>query len=530
MYKKLTLSMALALFAVGALMAQVPHDPNDQLYRDMDRWFTQGYITTSLPQIRPYPAQFILVLLDEVISQGDAEAQKKALRYRSALSGKDRPFHVGLTGTLVGENDDATVYGAPTVDGVLALESWLTASYDLGVYGSLRKPGEELLVPGTYSPYSDFIEDWASVGPFLILQNWTSSLALGTASVYMQAGLNRTSFGPFYDTSTVIGSQAGRAGHFSVEYRKDTWNFGVLFMALTATDDFGKGQFSDKYLMLHSFDFRPLPNVEWGFFESVVWGARLEPLYFIPFNQLFASQSMTGFSDNSFFGFHVRWRPLSGLLVRSQVYVDDLNFNDLVSFKFDTKYKLAAQGGLDYVSQKDWFPNLRLEYTAVMPYMYTHENSINRYIANTPNYTNYTHRGRSLGSDLEPNSDRVRLVLSKPLLPELTVALTSYFTRHGNASEGIAGMTSAYHDGTIFDDGRLDDGTATFHYETRFLTQSVIDYRLAGGLGLSWSLPTDWGNLALQADCVAEHGWNRNLEKGNNGWSLYWSVTGSWRW
>lgn len=539
--KKLA-SASVLLFNVFFVFAQVINNPNDGIYKDIDRWAVQGYITTALPQIRPYPAQLLDNLLRQVIDRGDPAARQRAVSYQAAIAPGSRAVHVGVHGTVAGIDGDATFFGAPTVDGVLRIEPWITGSYELQVYGSLREPGEEIIVPGTYSPYGDFILDWANVGPLTILQNWNSTLALGKEHLYVQSGLNRTSFGPFYDSSIVVGPQAGRAGHYSLEYRQDWWNFGILFMAIAGTDDFGDGQFPDKYLMLHTYDFKPLPNLEFGIFESVVWGGRFEPLYFIPLNQLFAAQSMAGFSDNSFFGFHFRWLAQPGLQVLSQVYVDDLNFNDLARFHFNTKYKLAAQGGINYLPTGSSLPDLRFEYTAVMPYMYTHDAGPNeiepgetepyspRYKPNQPNYFNYTHRGKNLGTDLEPNSDRLKLSLARALLPELNLTLSGYFTRHGNASEGIAGMNTEYHDGSVLDDGRKDDGSATFHYETRFMTQDVIDYRLAGGLGFAWSFPTDFGVFGAQADYVLEYGWNRDLEEGDNGLANYWGLSASWRW
>jgi len=527
------LLMTVLWLNVFLLFSQVIHDPNDQLYKDIDHWAVQGYITMALPQIRPYPAQLLDVILQEVIDRGNSIAREKAQSYAAAIAPGSRPVHVGVHGTIVGKDDDVTLFGAPTVDGVLRLDKWLTGSYELQVYGSLRKPGKELIVPGTYSPYSDFVLDWSNVGPINILQDWTSSLAIGSDQLYVQSGLNRTSFGPFYDSSIVVGPQAGRAGHFSLEYRREKWNFGILFMAITATNDFGQGQFPDKYLMLHTYDFKLLPAFEFGFFESVVWGGRFEPLYFIPLNQLFAAQSMAGFSDNSLFGIHARWLLQPGLQILSQIYVDDLNFNDLVQFNFDTKYKLAAQAGITYMPIQDtWIPDVRLEYTAVMPYMYTHETGedSSRYTSDSPNYFNYTHRGKNLGTDLEPNSDRIKLSFAKALRPDLSVTLSGYFTRHGNASEGIANMKPTYHDGSILDDGRTDDNKATYHYETRFLTQSVIDYRLAGGLSLSWSIPTTFGVFGAQADYVLEYGWNRDLVKDDNGLTNYWGISASWRW
>lgn len=523
------------LFCAVLSWTQVVHDPNDVLYKDLDRWAVQGYVD-SLPQLRPYPAQLVDKLLNQVIARGNSQARERAERYLASVAAGSRPVHVGLKGRVTGMDDDVTLDGAPTVDGVLRLEDWLSASFYLGVNAALRRPGKEITVPGIFNPYPDFIEDWADIGPFHIMQNWTSMAAVGTADLYFQSGLSRSSFGPFFDNGTVIGSQAGRTGHFSLAYHKERFSFTVAMLELTATDDFGQGQFPDKHLIIHSLDVRLSPDFSLGFLESVVWGGRMEPLYLAPFNQYFAAQSMTGFDDNAIIGAHFNWTGFDNLAIKGQVYADDLNFNDLARLNFDTKYKLAAQLGFHWVSEESALVELAGDYTLVTPYMYTHITSDRenwRYVEEMPNYLNYTHKGKNLGADLEPNSDRVFLRSAWQLIPNLELSTQAYLIRHGNASEGIDGMT-ALNDGSIFDDGYttedLEDPKATFHYETRFLSQSVIETLLAGGLGLEYRLPVPFGMLTAQLDYVFEYGWNRELLDGNDEAHHFWYLGGSWRW
>ncbi|MDR1430363.1 MAG: hypothetical protein LBI85_08750, partial [Spirochaetaceae bacterium] len=78
---------------VSTLDAQIIHDPNDALYRDIDLWAVQGYITESLPMVRPYPAQLLDVLLSQVIDRGSEAAGIKARRYRDAMLPGSRPVH-----------------------------------------------------------------------------------------------------------------------------------------------------------------------------------------------------------------------------------------------------------------------------------------------------------------------------------------------------------------------------------------------------------------------------------------------------
>jgi hypothetical protein len=151
--------------------------------------------------------------------------------------------------------------------------------------------------------------------------------------------------------------------------------------------------------------------------------------------------------------------------------------------------------------------------------------------------------GKNLGTDLEPNSDRISVRTSWRTLPNLDLSMGAYFTRHANASDnvpkgGYGTFTKPskespkdrdeFHNGTIFDDGDTKEGNN--YSSLRFLIQETIDTRLAGGIGVIWTLPTGIGAFSLNADYVIEYGWNRNLEKHNNGLTNYWSIGGSWRW
>jgi hypothetical protein len=57
--KRYVAALSLGFLVFVSLNAQVVHDPNDAIYRDIDRWSVRGYILGSLPLIRPYPAQLI---------------------------------------------------------------------------------------------------------------------------------------------------------------------------------------------------------------------------------------------------------------------------------------------------------------------------------------------------------------------------------------------------------------------------------------------------------------------------------------
>ncbi|MDR1216636.1 MAG: hypothetical protein LBK25_08140 [Treponema sp.] len=521
----------------GTLNAQVIHDPNDTLYKDLDKWSTMDYITQPLPLVRPYPSQLLDIFFDEVLENGSLEAREKAARYKAAISPNARFFHAGLTVGVTGQDEDFSFLLAPFADGTIRIRDWISASYALFGWASTKKPGEEFKVPGAWSPFPDFIPDDANIGDFSLYQDWTSMVAIGKSDFYLQAGISRSSVGPFYDNGVVVGPQAGRASHISVNFREQKWSFEALFLGLTASDDFGEGTFTEKYLIFHTFNFYPLRNFEFGFQEAVGWGGRFEPLYLIPFTWLFSAQSLGDFSDNSFMGFHVRWDLPNNVRLLGQLYIDDFQFNDFIRFKWNTKYKFAGEAGVVWTREAGILSSLAADYTMVFPYMYSHWNdpeqpATGSYNHGVPNYIVYSHRGSNLGTDLDPNSHRLSIRTSWRTLPDLTITTSLYLTQHGNASENVDPANhdkeGERHDGTIWDDGDTKDGN---NYRViRFLTQDVIDTRVAAGIGAKWELPfSSFGVFSLNMEYVFEYGWNRELIKDDNGFTNYWSASGSWR-
>jgi len=558
----------LLLFTVSAfLCAQTVHNPNHQIYKDIDRWFVQGYITDFFPMIRPYPVLLIHKLLDQVIENGDEQAQEKAALYKNALSPESRFVHLGLSAFAQGNEEDYSLIISPFIEGVVHVNDMLNASFNLTLDAlSDGLEGEKYTIPGTYSTYPDLEPDISNIGNFQVLQNWTSLAAVGTSDVYLQAGLSRTSFGPFFDNGVVAGPQAPRAGHFSFVYWDPLWSFEILFQVLTATDDYGLGRFPEKYNVIHNLSFRPFKNFELSIVQSIVYGNRFEPLYLVPFSYLFGVQTITGFLDNAIIGFNLNWRVIDTLQLKGQVFVDDFHFNNFLKGK--PHFKAAGIIGVSWAPKNSVVSNIDFDYTAVMPYMYTHwhEPWYDRYNGlsdpddprskpnginsgkRIPNILNYTHYGRNIGPDLEPNSDRFSLRSNWGVIRNLDVNISSYLIRHGNASDGrdkLAGPwngeSGEYHDGSIFDSGSTDpwldesvhpreDSQHNAYKEMNFLTQSVLDIKLGGTICVTWTIPAFFGTLKLMAGYGIQQSWNKDLIKNNNSLDHFWSIGGMFTW
>ncbi|HOX91917.1 MAG TPA: hypothetical protein PLC54_03280, partial [Spirochaetales bacterium] len=532
--RKVYLAIVALVVCVAGLSAQSLYDPYSTIYRDLDIWAGRGYID-SLPPVRPYPPQLVEELLTSVMERGDGPSADAAAAYYHALLPGARPV---LKGGVTGVGDTVVPVIRAGLAADFAIEDWLAVSLAYDAWALKQAVGEETLVPGVYSPYPDMVNDTSNIGSFIVLQNYNAVMSVGSGSLYFQAGLNRGSFGPFPDNGIVLGSQAPHAGHFSLVYRGHRWTASMLYLALSASNQFGTDRYPNKHMVLHSFDFMVLPGLELGFFESVIYGDRFETLYLAPFNFLFQAQGVAGFYDNSLLGLHGTWRVSPDIKLMCQVYVDDIGFNDLAKLRFDTKYKFAGQAGLAWTPVSGPLSSLELDYTAIMPYMYTHNGNLSAAdfanedpsTANAkPIYSNYLHMGKSLGADLLPNSDRLSIRTLWYLFPLTKLRLGAEFMHHGNASSnsGISNDTT-FNNGDYHDDGRDDNGNATFQDTTRFLTQSLLETTLRGSLGLEFALPTKLGRFALDADVVLEYGWNRGLVSGDCGLSVLYSISASW--
>lgn len=511
----------LLLVTAGAARAQVVTDPSDPLYTDLEVWEAKGLLG-RLPALQPYPQQLVEHLLRDVAdNEGASPSDRRRARWLASRIGD--PLHFTLETNTRWDAATQGRYSLMAIDfdvqGMVI--PWLGASIR-GRFMAVHLDHGLALPAGRGNP-EDFVSDASDfdIGTENRQARQASygsvGIGEGDAPLLFQLGFGRHRIGPFYDNGIVVGPQAAQAGQFAVLLRQELFTVHTALFELSATDDAGAGRGSGKHLFYHGIDVHLLPWLDVGAFETVVSGGRLELLYFIPVVAYFHSQGLTGFADNSLVGLVGRATPLTGVDVKGQVYFDDLSFNDMVRGRFDTKYKLAAQLGVaiapaaildpQRTGSADAWRFVTVDYTAVMPYMYTHANANGAEL----NYENYTNAGSSLGPALEPNSDRLQLralwrPLDDPSRSFVDVEVRGAVIRHGNASAGII----AGRDGSIFDDGFLD-GTATFQPPfvdptgqpaTRFLSQAVVEQTLQLGASVLWTLD----------DARAGHeGWQRGF-------------------
>jgi hypothetical protein len=538
------LALSFTLSAIGS-WAVPTYDPNEKLYTYLSIWEEKGYLE-PLPMLRPYTPQLIRRCLQRVIGKGTGLDRALAEGLLAEIDGQDSLMALKpAEETLMLVNLDASAEGFLTTDPV---DTFLRPGLELSLSGGI---GALVRFSGTAAFYmwdkkeSGFIPHGTEERIFYSLGGgasmtlgetlfhlpslWRGGVFFGTEDLSFQAGLMKSSFGPFFETSAVLGPQAPEAGHFSFTYQGGWLRLNSVLLSLTATEgvdadwDFypllsGSRLFPSKYLILHSAAVDPLPWLSLGFMQSTVFGGRLDPLYLIPFQILADSQIYGGDRDNSLMGLYAQFRLPWNLGAKASLYVDDLNSNSVLTLNFDSgQNKVALHLGAVWTPELPVLLRLSAEYLAITPYMYTH------YRLLPLGYLNYTTFDRNLGSVLQPNSDQLLIRAELQALSWLYGELHFRMSRHGNGSDHGSGTVSW--DGSIWDDGFAVGTGATFFGPSTFLTQSTLEWIFQAGAAVETDLSLPPVKLSARGEYTFEYVLNKELVPGADTLNNYLKLT-----
>ncbi|MDZ7266302.1 MAG: capsule assembly Wzi family protein [candidate division KSB1 bacterium] len=210
-----------------------------------------------------------------------------------------------------------------------------------------------------------------------------------------------------------------------------------------------------KFLAAHRLEIMPLPTFLCAVGETVIYGSRgAEFEYLNPLMLYHAAEHLLGDRDNNVLTLDFAWFPRPGLKLYGESFIDDLSLEFPLGTYFGNK--LAWLAGAFWTRPLGWrSADLRLEYSRVDPFVYTHEFPQNV----------YEQDGEALGSRFGPNADRLTLALGWRPHRDLQATGRLHWQRTGR--------------GDLFRAHRPEDGNAK-----GFLKGTVIT--------------TLYGNLALE--------------------------------
>ncbi|MGD9488979.1 MAG: capsule assembly Wzi family protein [Calditrichaceae bacterium] len=188
------------------------------------------------------------------------------------------------------------------------------------------------------------------------------------------------------------------------------------------TSKSGEPLYPDKWLAAHRLEFAPWKSLTLGINENFIYGYRYADWsYLVPFNFYRATQHNLRDRDNATISIDFEWVARPGSKLYGALFLDEFKRSKLFTDWYGNKHAFLI--GLH---QTDPFGienlSLRLEYTAIMPWVYTHKYPVNSYT------TDY----QSLGHWAGPNSEVYYAHVSKDWHQRLTTGFKFQQYKHGD--------------------------------------------------------------------------------------------------
>ncbi len=175
-----------------------------------------------------------------------------------------------------------------------------------------------------------------------------------------------------------------------------------------------------KWLAAHRLEYSPWKPLSIGISEAIIWGERgLDMAYLNPLYFLYSAEHDGGDQDNVLMAGDIRIRVAHHALLYGELLIDDIKTSTIGEGDAGNKIGMTVGGRL----YRTGFDGLELgtEYTRLEPYVYSHFYPINR-------YTTWT---TSLGSDIPPNSDRIRWTVRYRPIRQVELMVRIDQNRHG---------------------------------------------------------------------------------------------------
>jgi hypothetical protein len=163
-----------------------------------------------------------------------------------------------------------------------------------------------------------------------------------------------------------------------------------------------------KYMVISRLGFQPGRRFSAGITQVIIYGNRpFEAAYLNPFLFWESAQRSLNDLDNSMLNIDAKYLITNGLEISGSFIFDDIRTSDWFSGKWNAvQNRNAWQAGTMVTSPL--LPDnlsLKLEYSQLRPYVYTH-------FGITEEALTYTNNGYNIGTDLEPNSTRFSVELN----------------------------------------------------------------------------------------------------------------------
>ena len=193
-----------------------------------------------------------------------------------------------------------------------------------------------------------------------------------------------------------------------------------------------RSDFEHKWMVSHRIEISFKKTLDVGFDETVIYGNRsIEFAYLNPVLPYLVAEHTLGDKDNVTMGLDFDFHPGNNIKWYGDLFIDDL-FAPWEIFNDFWGNKLAFTLGMLWVDPIAFTSDLRLEYTRIEPFVYTHEDSVNV----------FEHYDQGIGRNLQPNSDQLNIKWTCYPSVNWELALQMQYTRHGEGDRRKAHQES----------------------------------------------------------------------------------------
>jgi len=204
----------------------------------------------------------------------------------------------------------------------------------------------------------------------------------------LELGKDGASWGPGYHGNLALSENTPLFDMIKLKTRFSRFRFTYLH-------GFLRSKFGRKYIAAHRLELMVKPGLYLAGSETVIYGGRgLEFEYLNPLMPYHVAEHHLGDKDNNAMSFDITISLIDNYKFYGELFIDDFTLSENPFTYFGNKFAFQVGGFLtNPLGLRDL--QLRLEYTRVEPFVYTHRDSINTYL----------HYDKIIGYWLGPNAD-----------------------------------------------------------------------------------------------------------------------------